>query len=55
MNAHPYDEVFGKLTRLLAALDLEMHTPMRGSTYTCKRRQRRPRLFAAPPSIDGED
>jgi hypothetical protein len=45
----PHDVFFGKLIRLLAELDLEMHTPRKGETWVCKRRPRRPpRVYVAP-------
>lgn len=45
------DIFYGKLVRLLAALDLEMHTPIHGSTWVCKRRKRIPRFVGRrPPS-----
>jgi hypothetical protein len=34
----PYDAFLGKLIRLLTELDLEMHTPQKGETWTCRRR-----------------
>lgn len=48
------DIFFGKLIRLLAELDLEMHTPKRGETWTCKRRPKHARRFALSPSAEKE-
>lgn len=32
------DVVFGQIVRWLAAHGLEMHTPMKGETWVCRRR-----------------
>jgi len=43
MTQPAYDFTYAKIIRWLQAHGLEMHTPRRGETYVCPKRQRRRR------------
>jgi len=49
------DIVFGAIVRWLAARGLEMHTPMKGETWVCKRRAKRPRLWQPLPQLQEDE